>query len=79
MRYSFLFNFFRLITLLDFLVFYFHNIQYLAFIVSLPLRMFFFIDLLEMFYGSFGSRVNLQNKKSGFFEIYFNLFTFQFP
>ena len=59
MLYSFLFNFLRLITFLDFLLFYFHKIQYLPLIESPHLRMFFFVDLFEIYYGSFGLRVNL--------------------
>ena len=51
MRYSFVFDLRSLITLLNFLIFYLHNIQYLPFIVNLHLRMFFFVYFAEIFCG----------------------------
>ena len=49
MRYLFLFDFGSLITLLNFLIFYLHNIQHLSFIVNPHLRMFFFVGFFEIF------------------------------
>lgn len=71
MRHSFLLWFPVLLVhsyyTLDFLVFYFYNIQYLSFIASLHLPMFFFVDLFQTYYGNFAQVWIYEIKQSIFY------------